>query len=543
MRALIVDDEKHVRDAIRLLVDWDKHGIDEVLEAEDGIKAAEIVIESSPQIIMTDMRMPGQDGAQLLKWLHTNAPDSKVIVISGYDNFELVRHTIRYGGMDYILKPVEAEAVNEAIARAVTTWRSQEEERQRRFKQSIEMNQMKPLYHDKLLSELIMEDSAKDSVLTQLQAEFPYLKLAQSVTVAVMSTHQLDDAIVRKYEYNRELLFFTLINICNDFLKKQGKGIAFRHLERLDEIVILYWDDQDALNTALRNINEGITITLHRRMHFGVGSLHVFPNKAAASYHEARQSLWHRNLLHGDSYIHRDIRTETAQFKPLRLKAYQEKFRLAALSGSLDQMSSVLDEWMAQAKQLDFLTPEQLDQWNTEWDWLLEQWIEDGPLENEPEHESIIHSELTGWLPLGEDGLLSFPKWKEQWTKRLQAAGKMLTNVHGKENHVIFDIARYVERNYHEDISLQDIASRFYLSREYISRKFKQQFGVTLSDYLGNIRIEKAKVLLLNPQLRISQIAEMVGYQDEKYFSKVFKKIEGITPNDFRKQSHSLTQE
>lgn len=70
---------------------------------------------------------------------------------------------------------------------------------------------------------------------------------------------------------------------------------------------------------------------------------------------------------------------------------------------------------------------------------------------------------------------------------------------------------------------MQEIASRFFLSREYISRKFKQEFEVNLSDYLGQIRMSKAKVLLRNPHLRISQVAEMVGYQDEKYFSKVFK--------------------
>ncbi|MNY48880.1 HTH-type transcriptional regulator YesS [compost metagenome] len=105
---------------------------------------------------------------------------------------------------------------------------------------------------------------------------------------------------------------------------------------------------------------------------------------------------------------------------------------------------------------------------------------------------------------------------------------------------MIFEIATFLDKHYHEDISLADIASRFYLSREYISRKFKQEFEVNLSDYLGQIRMSKAKVLLCNPNLRISQVAEMVGYQDEKYFSKVFKKMSGMTPNEYRKTTNSI---
>jgi two-component system response regulator YesN len=84
---------------------------------------------------------------------------------------------------------------------------------------------------------------------------------------------------------------------------------------------------------------------------------------------------------------------------------------------------------------------------------------------------------------------------------------------------------------------MQNIAERFFLSREYISRKFKQQFQENLSDYIERLRMDKAKLLLMNPQYRIVHIAELVGYKDEKYFSKVFKKLEGISPNVYRNQT------
>lgn len=104
MKVLIADDEKHVRDAIKMLADWDGHGVTGILEASDGQAAVELIAEESPQIVMTDMRMPRMDGTKLLEWIKDNRPDVKTIVISGYDDFELVRHTIRSGGLDYILK-------------------------------------------------------------------------------------------------------------------------------------------------------------------------------------------------------------------------------------------------------------------------------------------------------------------------------------------------------------------------------------------------------------------------------------------------------
>nr|WP_223292455.1 AraC family transcriptional regulator [Salipaludibacillus neizhouensis] len=95
-------------------------------------------------------------------------------------------------------------------------------------------------------------------------------------------------------------------------------------------------------------------------------------------------------------------------------------------------------------------------------------------------------------------------------------------------------IEEYVRNNYQKNIKLQEIAERFFLSREYISRKFKREYQETITDYVTRIRIEKAKELLENPYLKIYDVAEAVGYQNDKYFIKVFKKIEGQTPSEFR---------
>jgi two-component system response regulator YesN len=94
MKALLVDDEKHVRDAVRLLVDWKRYGVEMILEAPNGQAAIELINLEKPEIIVTDMMMPQMNGVELLEWIHTHTPTSKTIVISGHDDFSLLRHTV-----------------------------------------------------------------------------------------------------------------------------------------------------------------------------------------------------------------------------------------------------------------------------------------------------------------------------------------------------------------------------------------------------------------------------------------------------------------
>ncbi|GAE32113.1 response regulator transcription factor [Alkalihalobacillus hemicellulosilyticus] len=125
MKAMIVDDEKHVREGLRLLAEWERFGIKTVLEAEDGEEAMQVIAKEHPQIIFTDMRMPKKDGVALMKWLYTSNWKAKTIVVSGYDDFRYLKETITYQGFDYLLKPINPTELNETLQRAVSAWNEQ----------------------------------------------------------------------------------------------------------------------------------------------------------------------------------------------------------------------------------------------------------------------------------------------------------------------------------------------------------------------------------------------------------------------------------
>ncbi|MDQ0494522.1 response regulator transcription factor [Paenibacillus brasilensis] len=540
MKVLIVDDEKHVRHAIRMLVHWETCGVTEVIEAESGDQAIELITALSPPVVLTDMRMPGKDGVALMEWIQVHSPATRVVVVSGHDDFDLVRQAIRRGGMDYILKPVDPVEINEALSKATKAWRTAEQDRRRQTMQAIEVNRMRPHYADKLLTELVSGTANTTLSITPLREELGLPGGIQMCNAAVMSITQLDGDMLDKYKTRRPLLSFSLINICNEFLMASRTGIAFRHLERMDEVILLYWGEPSRWPLLLQDMHTGIKTALRCYMHFGIGSFGAFPIAAATAYHEARQALWKRDVLQSTDWQHHNSPARLSVHLP-RLPEMEEELRLSALSCNASRVAATVGHWIAAVAELPSVTAEQLTGWNQELDWMLARWLNDRPGDTEGEELADGASSIPA-LPLDNRGLLSLPLWKKQIENRILAAGQALTPSHSPNNPTIRDIARYLDAHYDEDISLQDMASRFYLSREYISRKFKQEYGVNLSDYLCRIRMDKAKLLLLNDKLRLHHIAGMVGYQDEKYFGKVFKKLEGVTPGEFRKRHSANLQ-
>ncbi|AWB43251.1 DNA-binding response regulator [Paenibacillus sp. CAA11] len=529
MKALIVDDEKHVREAIRLLAAWEQHGIHQILEASDGEEALAVIRQHNPQIVLTDMRMPRSDGKELIAWLSESAPQIKVIVISGYDDFDLVRHTLRYGGMDYILKPVEETALNEALETAVRVWREHELQQGYMIKQNVALNELRPHLVDRMLTTLTSGETGTEQVLTQLREEGLLPPVHAACSAAAASIQQLDPEILEKFGEQDELLLFALINICSEFI--QQAGIIFRYLHSPGTVLIYYWG-QENLAGILKRINEGIYTAFHRRVHFGLSLEHTLPSDIPLLLQEAEQALWRRNLQENGEYVHLYDNRTIATSQPPALTGWEDKLRTAAMSGNEELLRQNVSLWLEEIKQRSPITPEQLLHLSQEWNWMLHQWGADADTRDWGSTRQPPCS-----LPLNQAGELDFGLWLEQLVSTLKAAGQQMAKVTRTEMPTIQEIARFVEEHYHQEISLQDISSRFFLSREYISRRFKQVFGITLSDFVVQTRIQHARMLLLNPNFRIIQVAEMVGFQDEKYFSKVFKRLEGVTPNEYRKQN------
>ncbi|RKP51510.1 response regulator [Cohnella endophytica] len=539
MKAIIVDDEKHVRKTVLRLVDWEALGFQTVLEAEDGAEAVTLIQEHRPQLVITDIMMPVKSGIELMEWMEAEAVDCKKIVISGFNDFEFVRHTVKFGGIDYLLKPIDRKQLHEAVNKAVISWNETKRERLQYHEKNKEVNELKPMYRDKMLSRLLTDAAAGNAPVPgeSYLREFPQLTDVSSCQVALIDLNTLHQSILDKYVSSLDLLFFTLLNICNDFVHSAGRGIAFRNWNRPFEIVLLLWaEPESATPDLLRKIADGIDRTLRGSVEFGLSPAGLFPGELHKTYTEAFDALNKRNLLDSGVRIH-EFRPSSARIGTVRFGKSEEKIRLAVRSGNPEQIRMALAEWFTVIGAMNHISMEQMKMWWDEYNAARAGWVEEFFREYDSKQQLLVENSPF-IVPLDESGRLSLPALQEILANSLIELSKIFITMQTQtfNGSPMREIARYIEAHYTQDITLQDISARFHLNREYISRKFKNDFQETLIDYVNRIRVEKAQMLLLNPHLRMAQIAQMIGYHDEKYFSRVFKKQTQMTPNDFRKR-------
>ena len=166
-----------------------------------------------------DMMMESGNGVELMTWVNEFAGNIKFIVVSGHNDFEFVRQTVRHGGIDYILKPIEAEAINIAIAKAVSAWRSEEADRSERQKQNIQLNEFKPIYGEKLLTALIDDPINSELCLRRLRSDGIIPENVISSRLILVQTDTGNNLLLNRFGGDTGLLNYAIVNICNEFLQ------------------------------------------------------------------------------------------------------------------------------------------------------------------------------------------------------------------------------------------------------------------------------------------------------------------------------------
>ncbi|WP_405107376.1 helix-turn-helix domain-containing protein [Paenibacillus sp. FSL K6-1217] len=615
MKALIVDDEARVRKAVRLLVDWEAHQIEEILEAGNGNEAIALIRREKPALVIMDMMMESGSGLELMTWVDEFAGSTKFIVVSGHNDFDFVRQTVRHGGIDYILKPIEPDMINSAVSKAVSAWRAEEAERNLRQRQSLRLNEIKPIFGEKLLSALIDDRVNAEASLRRLIHDGiipPDIKTSRLILV---QTDSGNNPLLRRFGGDSELLYYAIVNICNEFLQQQGNGIAFRYWGGPPEIAILLWEPHESVTSLISRMNQGIFLTLQFRMHFGISTPGAFPAHLPAGRTEAAEALLRRNLLRHEDYCHyaaaesvrsadigpggltgtevltggmsggltgmgagamasgltgtgagamsgglpgtgagamsgrltgtgagslpgREQRDKRETAGPLSFADVQEDWRMAVISGTPEALTAAAQHWTQELSRRGVVTPQMLNAWKADALLLRARLVREAlGSQSARVLAELEQGDQQNPSPQPSGYSFSLFAWRDWSLAFMQQLSRALADRQQKERNPMTEIVKYIEQNYPSDLSLQEVAGKFQVSREYVSRRFKQEYGINFSDYIVSVRIEKAKLLMQNPGLKLAQISEMVGFHDVKYFSKVFKKQTGHSPKDYRGQA------
>ncbi|PWV97853.1 two-component system response regulator YesN [Paenibacillus cellulosilyticus] len=542
MIVLIVDDEQHAREAAKLLVPWEQLGVTELLEAENGAEAQVMIAQKHPAIIVTDMHMPLSDGMQLIEWVSDNEPDAKLIVISGYNDFKYVRHTLKHGGIDYLLKPIDPAQLLTAVHRAIELRQQEEQERIKKIEQGITMNQYKPVYRDYLFGQLIApKHSETEAIIRQLADQFPKIASASECRAALFPLHAVMHKLLRRFGGDRDLAVFALQNVLNDFIVNEWcNGCAFRSPSDPEELIVLFWQQDNngqCCEGCTEQLVQALRNTFDMPFYAGLSRVLPFPQSAADAVESARRGCLSRNLLaDGGTAVWSEAsaaaQAQEAAASPLPdLTTLAEPIRLALLGRDEPSLRATLEPWFRAASKLTVISPLQVERWQKQLDIAASRWQH---RDNEEQEKSLVQPFSLPFI-YDDHGTLSLERTKQHWLERLLEHAEAMARLQRQERSVIADMIEYIERHLQEDLSLQQLAARFFLSREYVSRRFRQETGVTLSEYVERHRMEHATKLLANRSYKVADIAEIVGYTDEKYFSKVFKKHTGLSPQQYRK--------
>ncbi len=533
-RILLCDDESIQRGALRILLQRLQQlplPLGEIREAAHGAQAVQIVQEWQPEIIFLDLRMPVMGGLDAAAAILRLAPQTKVIVLTAYDEFSLAQEAIQIGVCDYLLKPASRADLERVLQKAMMELQSEKRRQQQleRLQQRVE-EAMPAIKHE------YINDLLGGSTLSQdaLEKKRRFLGLPDHPqTVLLLQLGDFAQVTAGKTEGERQLLKEQLLALVEGIVASSS---ALLHRQSDDRIVLLLPTSlvqpgaagRQAATEIAERIWQAINQQLHLKVAIGIGRTVAAPGELRQSLGDALQAVCYQASLGGNHVMHIDdvdfAYGSTAM--PVEEEQVLQGMRMGDREQALTQLEALLV--LLEREEDGRLQPLR---WR-----LLELLVlltraavlgganaEAATQASIRQLELINQADTTGSLrrivPQAADELL-----------RLVLAERGL-----RHQRLVKRAIAYLGQHFDQQLSLEDVAKVVYLSPFYFSHVFKEQTGITFVQFLTETRLAAAKRLLRDTQLTVGQVAERVGYNDVSYFSRVFKKQVALTPTDYRR--------
>jgi len=526
-KLLLVDDEEEVRSGILKKIKWEELGFEVAGEAENGREALELAKHTMPDIVLTDIKMPFMTGLELAEELKSSLPTAKVIILTGFDDFEFARKAIRLNVIEYALKPVSAEDINEMLRRVRTLLDEEQEQRAsiERLKESF--SRALPVLKEKFLSSLVEGKIGGDEVMEK--AELYGLNIKNSLhRIAVVEIVEKEKNLITEERLERlkrvELLNLSVLEQVEEIVTKYEQGPAFIYDGRV--VVFLSWADDNAL---LNEVRQYIGKYYQLEVSIGLGSLAQGPDQLNRSYVTALSALDYKFYLGTNRIISIDdiepASGSTLRFDGIKEQAFHRAIKVGSREELEDTISGFLDEvhrtkFSFQNSQV-YIMEILLSMRRVAEDYGVGADVIFG---NEANFFSDLHhingiSEAKAWL----------------FEKAQAVQSKLFMERQDTSSQIAKMAKEYAYENYAiSGLSINMVCKHLHISPAYLSTIFKKETKQTFMNYLQNIRMEKAKELLRSTDMKTFEISEQVGYSESNYFSYCFKKFEGISPSEYR---------
>lgn len=524
MRILIVDDEILVRIGLKTIIPMDSEEFQVIGEAANGVEALSILEQQPCEIVLTDIRMPEMDGLALLKIIRERWPAMKCLILSNHSDFTYVQQALRLGATEYITKLEINPSELKQKLRAIKEQLQIEKQGQHAFTRlEQKVNQYSSEVKEKRLRELVLGHSSRREI-EQVFSEFqlgPFPSPLSAVAIQIESYEELTHN--NRFQSDR-LLSYTVKNVLSEILKKHGNG------ELVEISGGKFGMLTGQLNTdVLQEMQNAVQTFLRISISFGVSQAFEDACLLHHAYEQADRSLSYRFYYGRACIVHYN------QIPPVPHRL-SEPWDENDLSKRIDEGDASVLTQQVQEWTLDLLARKDVPPLILREMWLSLLHIFSRSLKAEGNdiYAVTLHENQYPYHVIrNAETLQDLADWFVGWIPVFIAYKRQ----HGKEKlrPEIQTVIRMITEQYNLPMKVADLASKVGYTENYLSILFKKETGKTITDYMTNIRMKNARELLKNPDFKIFEISERIGYADPNHFSRSFKQLEGMYPTEFRK--------
>ncbi|WP_054707115.1 response regulator [Bacillus sp. JCM 19041] len=510
IRMMIVDDEPVICQGLVQTIPWESLGVEVVDIAFNGKQALQKMEQQPIDLILTDISMPEMDGLALAEYIVQEHPDTKMIIISGFDNFDYARQALRLGIEDYLLKPVDVDELM-GLVKIVTK------------KITLQKERKSTQVHD-WIAQLLLHALFHTPVSEMIKAKQDSMFVAYRLLISEVSgySHLQETLPLDAFERMNETLKSVVETA---FLKCGIKQVSlFGHENEL--LTLCYSDDPEVLsNCRIREVWAEVMKQTPYPLQTVASSIGGSFSACYSHYQQALRLLDDQRG-HGDGVYFDGVQSQS------RVTMYPVDAELYLLEAVLKHDESRVEACIHQTVSELVSSGQSLSNIVhvcRELELVLKRKLQER-LPNKSFHS--VELRLQGEMDLR---VLNTTTAIEQIFLRDMVGflGELKETEH---NHwVIENIKRYINKHYQQDLRAAEVAELHFITPNYFSMLFKQETGRSFSEYLNGLRIQKSSELLLNTSNKVFEIAEYVGYKEYKYFVQVFKKQVGLTPTHYRR--------
>lgn len=527
-RIILVDDEEEVRKGIIRKIDWNHLGFDVVGDAENGAEALEQIEQQEPEVVMTDIRMPFMDGLTLTERIRQKYPSMKVLIFSGFDDFEYAQQAIKLNVTEYILKPVNVEELSEILTRVKQNL--DEEICQRRDAALLQESYRKslPILREVFLNDLV-RGTANASLIEEKLREYNVDILhAQKWITALL--HIEAENTDRPAALQKELVPISVRQIAEDHLKEYCRFTMFNSSAGMTLIAAIDENNsQTGLLDHLGDICKECRRILDVTVTIAVGHSCQDLSEISRIYQSSVDALGYKTIVGTGQTIYINDVEPVSRGKLKFDNTDENDFVTAVKFGPQEKITETIQKLMARMDDAKVHARQQqlymLSLFNCVTR-LMQQYDLTTREIFDTETQYMDIPSTIGKPEEFENGLLqvcfriheSLNRERDNTTKK-----------------VILEARQYIESHYQDpSLSVEMICRELHMSPAYFSTMFRKVTGQTYIAYLTEVRLQKAVELLNETDDKTYVIAQKVGYQEQNYFSYVFKKRFGISPTKYR---------